>query len=183
MKFSLSAAIGKLHVAKGISASDKATLADRLNADLAGMKAIEAKIAADTTLAAASTDLTTIFTTYRVFGVAIPQARVVADIDRVTSIDIPKLTASQSKLATRLTGKDAPQSTAAFQSDLADMTKQIAAASAALSVASVKVLALTPADYNSNKTVVTSARASVKTAQNDLKQARADRKAILAALR
>ena len=47
----LSAAIAKLDVAKGISASDKATLVDRLNADLAGMKAIEAKITADTTLA------------------------------------------------------------------------------------------------------------------------------------
>lgn len=179
----LSAAIAKLDVAKGISASDKATLVDRLNADLAGMKAIEAKIAADTTLAAASTDLKTIFTTYRVFGVAIPQARIVADIDRVTSIDIPKLTASQSKLATELTGKDASQSTAALQSDLADMTKQIAAASTELSGASVKVLAITPAEYNSNKTVVTSARASVKTAQSDLKQARADRKAILTALK
>jgi hypothetical protein len=179
----LIAAIAKLDAAKGISASDKATLLDRLNADLAGMKDIEAKVAADTTLAAASADFKSIFTTYRVFAVAIPQARVVADIDRATSMDIPKLTASQTKLAALLAGKDSSKSTAALQSDLADMTKQIAAANTELDGASGRVLAITPAAYNSNKTVVTSARASVKTAKNDLKQARADRKAILTALK
>jgi len=179
----LSAAIAKLDIAKGISASDKATLMDRLNADLVGMKAVEAEIAADTTLVAASADLKTIFTTYRVFGVAIPQAHIVADIDRATSIDIPKLTASQTKLAAKLAGKDAAKSTEVLQSDLADMAEQIAAANTELSGASAKVLAITPTDYNSNKTVVKSARASVKTAKNDLKLARADRKAILAALK
>jgi hypothetical protein len=179
----LSAAIAKLDAAKGISATDKASLVDRLNADLAGMKVIEAKVAADTTLATASADFKTIFTTYRVFGVAIPQARIVADIDRATSIEIPKLTASQTKLAAKFAGKDASKSTAALQSNLADMKAKIAAASSELSGASEKVLAITPADYNSNKTVVKSARASVKTAENDLKQARADRKAILTALK
>jgi alkylation response protein AidB-like acyl-CoA dehydrogenase len=179
----LSAAIAKLDAAKGISASDKATLMDRLNTDLAGMKTVEATVAADTTLAAASADFKTIFTTYRVFAVAIPLARIVAGIDRATSMEIPKLTASQTKLVAMLAGKDASKSTAALQSDLADMTTQIAAANTALSGASAKVLAITPADFNSNKTVVTSARASVKTAENDLKQARADRKAIIAALK
>ena len=179
----LSAAIARLDAAKGISATDKATLVDRLNADLTGMKTIEAKVAADTTLVTASADLKTVFTTYRVFGVAIPQARIVADIDRATSIEIPKLTASQTKLAAMLAGKDASKSTAALQSDLADMKAKIAAANTELSGASEKVLAITPADYNSNKTVVKSARASVKTAENDLKQARADRKAILTALK
>lgn len=179
----LSAAIAKLDAAKGISASDKATLVGRLNADLAGMKAVEATISADTTLATASADFKTIFTTYRVFGVAIPQARIVADIDRATSIEIPKLTASATKLAARLAGKDASKSTAALQSDLADMKKRIAAANTALSGASAKVLAITPSDFNSNRTVVTSARAAVKTAKTDLKQARADRKAIITALK
>jgi hypothetical protein len=179
----LSAALAKLDAATGISASDKATLVDRLNADLAGMKAIETKVAADTTLATASADFKTIFTTYRVFAVAIPQARIVADIDRATSKEIPKLTASQTKLAARLAGKDAAKSTAALQSDLADMKARIAAANTELSGASAKVLAITPADFNSNKTVVTSARAAVKTANTDLKQARADRKAIISALK
>jgi hypothetical protein len=172
----LSAAIVKLNAAEGISASDRATLLDRLNTD-------EATVAADTTLAAASADFKTIFTTYRVFAVAIPQARLVAGIDRATSMEIPKLTASQAKLTALLGGKDASKSTAALQSDLADMTTQIAKANTALSGASGKVLAITPADFNSNKTVVTSARASVKTAEKALKQARADRKAIITALK
>jgi hypothetical protein len=179
----LSAAIAKVDAAKGASASDKATLVDRLNTDLAGMKTVGGMVAADTTLAAASADFKTIFTTYRVFAVAIPQARIVAGIDRATSMEIPKLTALQAKLAAMLAGKDASKSTVALQSDLADMTTQIAKANTALNGASEEVLAITPADFNSNKTVVTSARASVKTAENDLKQARADRKAIIIALR
>jgi hypothetical protein len=156
---------------------------DRLNADLAGMKAIESKIAADTTLAAASADFKTIFTTYRVFAVAIPQARIASVVDRVTSIDIPKLTDSQTRLATRLAGKDASKSTAALQSTLADMKTQVDAANTQLDDVSGKVLAITPAEYNSNKAVITSVRAAVKIAESDLTQARADRKAILTALK
>ena len=96
------------------------------------MKTVGAVVAADTTLAAASADFKTIFTTYRVFAVAISHARLVAGIDRVTSIEIPKATASQTKLVALLAGKDASKSTAALQSDLADMTTQIAKANAAL---------------------------------------------------
>ncbi len=179
----LNTAIAKLDAAKGINASDKATLVERLTADLVGMKTSEATVAADTTLVAASTDFKTIFTTYRIFAVAIPQARLIAGIDRATSIEIPKLTALQTKLAATLAGKDASKSTAALQSDLADMATQIAKANTELDGASAKVLAITPADFNTNKTVLTSARASVKTAENALTQARADHKAITTALR
>ena len=182
-EIALSAAITKLDAAKAISASDKSTLVDRLNADLAGMKAIESKIAADTTLAAASADFKTIFTTYRVFAVAIPQARIVSVVDRVTSIDIPKLTDSQTRLATGLAGKDASKSTAALQSTLADMKTQVDAANTQLDGVSGKVIAITPAEYNSNKAVISSVRAAVKIAESDLTQARADRKAILTALK
>jgi hypothetical protein len=182
-EIALSAAITKLDAAKAISASDKSTLVDRLNADLAGMKAIESKIAADTTLAAASADFKTIFTTYRVFAVAIPQARIASVVDRVTSIDIPKLTDSQTRLATGLAGKDALKSTAALQSTLADMKTQVDAANTQLDGVSGKVIAITPAEYNSNKAVISSVRAAVKIAESDLTQARADRKAILTALK
>ena len=179
----LSAEITKLDAAKTISAPDKSTLMDRLNADLAGMKAIEYRVAADTTLAAASADFKTIFTTYRVFAVAIPQARIVSVIDRATSIDIPKLTALQTRLAARLARKDASESTTALQSKLADMKTQIAAANTELTGASAKALAITPADDDSNKAVITSVRAAVKIAKSDLTQVRIDRKAILTALK
>jgi hypothetical protein len=179
----LMAAISKLDAAKGVSSSDKATLLGRLNADLDGMKTVAAKVAADTTLAAASADFKTVFTTYRVMGVAIPQARIVAAVDRATSMAIPRLTVSETKLGAALAGKDASKSTPALQADLVDMKTQTAAAAAALDGVSAKVLAITPDDFTSNKTVVKSVRASVKTAIADLKKVRADRKAIVSALK
>jgi hypothetical protein len=179
----LSAAITKLDAAKGVSSSDKSTLLGRLNADLAGMKSVEAKVAADTTLSGAVADTKTLFTTYRVLGLAIPQAHVVAAVDRATTLGIPKLTASETKLAAALAGKDASKSTATLQADLADMKTQTAAAASALSGVSAKVLAITPSDYNANKTVVKSIRTSVKSAIADLKKVRTDRKAIVSALK
>jgi hypothetical protein len=179
----LSAAITKLDAAKGVSSSDKATLLGRLNTDLAGMKSVEAKVATDTTLSAAVTDSKTLFTTYRVLGLAIPQAHVVAAVDRATTLGIPKLTAAETKLTAALAGKDASKSTAALQADLADMKTQTAAAASALSGVSAMVLALTPSEFNSNKTVVKSIRTSVKSAIADLKKVRTDRKAIVSALK
>jgi hypothetical protein len=179
----LTAAITKLNAAKGVSSSDKSTLLGRLNADLAGMKSVESKVAADTTLASATADAKTLFTTYRVLGLAIPQARVVAAVDRATTLGIPKLTASQTKLAAALSGKDASKSTAALQADLTDMKTETAAAASALTGVSAKTLAITPSEYNSNKTIVKSIRSSVKSAVADLKKVRADRKAIVSAIK
>jgi len=179
----LATAISKLDGAKGVSSADKSTLLGRLNDDLAGMKTVAAKIAADTTLTAATADFRSIFSTYRVFAVTIPQTRVVAGVERATSMGIPNLTAAETRLAAALAGKDASKSTAALQADLADMKTQTAAANSALSGVAAKALAITPAEFNANKTVVKSIRTSVKSAIADLKKGRSDRKAIVTALR
>ena len=50
----LTTAIAKVTAAKDISATDRSTILATLNADLAGMNTVEAKIAADTTVAAAA---------------------------------------------------------------------------------------------------------------------------------
>lgn len=179
----LTAAIAKLTAAKGMNSGDQATLLGRLNADLAGMKSTEAKIAADTTLAAATADFKTVFTTYRVYAVAIPQARIVAAVERATSLGLPRLTAQQTKLAGLLAGKDSGKSTPALQADLTDMQTQIAFATSALNGVAAEALAITPADFNASHSVVSSIRTSVKAAIADVRKAQADRKAIVSALR
>lgn len=179
----LTAAIAKVTAAKGLTSSDRSTLLGRLNDDLVGMKSTEAKIAADTTASSAAADLKTVFTTYRVYAVALPQARVVSAVDRAESTGFARLASVESKLAADLSGKDAAKSTAALQADLADMKTQTAAAQSALSGVSAKAMSITPADYNANHDVVSSIRSSVKTALADLKKARADRKAIVSALK
>lgn len=179
----LGTAIAKITAAPDISASDRSTILATLNGDVAGMNTVEAKIAADTTVATAAADFQTIFTGYRVFAVAIPQSHLAAAADRLTSTTVPKLTDAQSKLAAALAGPDASKSTPALLADLADMSAQISAASGALGGVSAAALAVTPADYNSNHAVLTPIRASVQTGIADLKKAAADGKTVLAAIK
>lgn len=179
----LNTAIAKVNAAKDISSTDRATILGTLNGDVAGMNTVESKIAADATVATAAADYKTIFTTYRVYAVAIPQSRLAAAADRMTSTSIPKLTDAEGKLAAALAGPDASKSTPALQADLTDMSAQIAAATAALNGIAAQSLAVTPSAYNSNHAVMQPVRSTVKAAIADLKKAAADGRTVLAAIK
>ena len=180
---SLTTAIAKITAAPDITASDRATILGTLGNDLTGMNSVEAKIAADTTAATALADFQTIFTTYRVYAVAIPQARLVAAADRMTGTTIPRLSDAQSKLAAALAGPDASKSTPALVADLTNMQSEIAAATSALDGVAANALAVTPADFNSNSAVMQPIRSSVTTAIADLKTAASDGKTVRAAIK
>lgn len=179
----LNTAIAKVNAAQDISSADRATILATLTGDLAGMNTVEAKIAADTTVATAAADYKTIFSTYRVYAVAIPQSRLAAGADRMTSTSIPKLTDAETKLAAALAGPDASKSTPALQADLTDMSAQINAATAALDGIAAQALAVTPSAYNSNHSVLEPVHSAVKAAIADLKKAKADGQTVLAAIK
>jgi hypothetical protein len=179
---SLNSAIAKITANSSITASDKSTILGILNGDLAGMTTVAAKVAADTTAAQAASDYKTIFTDYRVYAVAIPQAHYAATADNLTTHAIPRLTDAQQKLSALLSGRDSSKSTPALQADLADMTTQLDKASSSLSGLASTALAVTPATYNSNHGVLTAVKASLTSARAALKQARSDAATILAAL-
>ena len=179
---SLTAAISKVTANTYLSTPDRATILSILNGDLSGMNATAAAIAADTSVTQAAIDVKSIFTTYRVYAVALPQARFAAAADGLEASALPKLTAAEHKLSAALAGKYASKSTPALQSDLADMTTQIGAANRALSGLAAAALAVTPAAYNANQAVLKPFRQSLTTATTAVKQARADAKTVLAAL-
>jgi hypothetical protein len=179
----LNTAIAKVNAAQDITSADRATILDTLNGDLAGMNTVEATIAADTTALTAAADYKTIFTTYRVYAVAIPQSRLAAAADRMTSTAIPRLTDAQSKLAAALAGPDSSKSTPELQADLSDMSAQIASATSALNGIAAQALAVTPSAFNSNHSVLQPVRSAVKAAIADLKKAAADGKTVLAAIK
>lgn len=180
---SLNAAIPKVTANKALTDADRSAILGTLNADLAAMKSLAAKIAADTDAATARTDYESIFTGYRVYAVALPQAHFAAAADALTDTVIPRLTTAESKLAAALAGKDASKSTPELQAKLVDMTTQIAAAKAAADGTAAKALAVTPSDYNANHAVMAPIRASIVSAHAAAKLARADAKSILAALK
>jgi hypothetical protein len=179
----LTAAISKVNSDSSLSSSARSSILGTLNGDLSGMKTVEAKVAADTSLGQATADYKTIFTDYRVYSVAIPQARIVAAADHATSVDIPRLTKAQARLSTVLAGKDKSKSTPALQADLSDATNEITKASSTFGNLASSALAVTPAAYNSNRGVLKSLKSSLTTARAALKQARTDLKDVATAVK
>lgn len=179
----LTKAIGKVDAAKHLTASDKSALLATLGADESAMKTLASTIAGDTTIAQASADVMKIYTGYRVLAVALPQARIVASADRLTGSTVPRLTARQQRLSALMTGKDASKSTTALQADLKDLTAQCSTVGTQTNGLAKRVLAVTPADFSSNKAVLSADKAAIKAASAAVKKAEVDVKAVSTALR
>jgi len=147
------------------------------------MHTLATKIAADTDLAQAKIDYATIFTTYRVSSVSLPQAAYTTFADTVVSKSAVKLSAEQTRLSGLLAGKDASKSTAALQADLTDMAAQISKATSAATGLATGSLAVTPEQYAANHDVMKAFKASTTTARAALKQAQSDAKTLRAVLK
>ena len=166
-----------------ITDPNKSTILGTLNADLTGMQDLASAIAADTDVASAAAHYKSIFDDYRVYGVGIAQAHYAAAADCIQSKAIPALTAAQTKLTAALAGKYADKSTPEIEAKMADLAAQIAAATAAIDGVAAEALAVTPADYNANHAVLSSAKTSVSSAVAAVKLAKQDAQAVLAALK
>lgn len=179
---SLKEAIAKVNANTSLTASDRAEVLTTFNADITAMGTLEAKVQADTTVETAQADYREIFTGYRVYAVAIPQAYEAGAADRLTGTAIPKLQSAHDKLAANLAAHPEKWSTA-MKAQLDDMQAKITDASNHANGQAAKALSVTPAQYNADKTVITSIRASLKTATTDAKAAEADGRALLKALK
>lgn len=179
---SLNKAITKVTAAKSLSSDDRAAILAILQGDLSAMATLEAKIASDTDASVAATDYATIFTSYRVYAVAIPQSRLTATADRLTLATIPRLTDVHDRLAAKIAA-DPSKSTPALVADLADMSTQLSAASSGLDGVASDSLAVTPAAYNANHDVLATERSAAKDGLAAVKKASSDAKTVRAALK
>jgi hypothetical protein len=178
----LNKGITKITANTCVSDADKSTILGTFNADVTAMQGLATTIAADTDVTKAASDYRSIFEGYRVDAVALPQAHYAAAADCISSKTLPALTSAQTKLNAALT-KHPEKSTPAVQAAMADLATQIAAAQAAVNGVASSALAVTPADYNSNKSVLSSEKSSVSTAVAAVKAAHADAKTVLTALK
>jgi hypothetical protein len=165
-----------------ITDADRATLLATLNHDVDGLTTLEAKIAADSTVATAQADYQSIFTGFRVYALALPQVRYATAVDDITALALPKLTSAQATLAGLLAGADAAKNTAAVQASMTDLASQITAITTATNGLSASVLALTPAQYNANHALLSQPRAKLVQARADVRSATADVASVLKAL-
>jgi hypothetical protein len=186
----ISVRLSALHIAeasintnKWLSAADKSTLLATMQSDENGLNALAPKIQADATVTQARADYRTIFTSYRVFALALPQARLAAASDGITGTVLPRLTDAKNRLAGLLAGKDAGKNTPAVQAAMADLASQIQAITTATTGLSAGVLGYTPAQYDANHAVLAGPRETLRTARTDIKAARGDIRLVVAAIK
>ena len=180
---SLSVAINDVNNNSVITTADKTTLLATLNGDVTGLTALGVTIAGDTTAKQAASDYQTIFTSYRVYALALPQVRFAAATDDITVAVLPKLTDAQTKLAALLAGVDSGKNTPQVQAWMADLANQITAIGAETNGLSATVLGYTPAQYDANHALLAPARASLAISRNDIKTARSDVANVVKALK
>ena len=179
----LSAAITKVTDNKYLSSGDRATVLATLNSDASGLNALAPVIQADTTVSQARADYQAIFTHYRVFALALPQAWFAASADDLTGTVLPHLTDAQSKLQALLAGPDKSKDTPAVQADMADLANRISGISSLTNGVAATVLTFTPSQYDANPAILAPFRADLVTARADARAARTDIAAVVAALK
>lgn len=169
---------------KNVSATEKASIAADVQANIAGLTSLKAKIDGESDVATLQTDEKSILGSFRIYALVIPQGYIASSADRVDTIT-GMLTTISAKLQTRITtAQNAGKNVSAEVSLLADLNAKIADANTNASTAATAIANLMPDQGNatvaaSNKATLVSARANLKTATSDLKTARDDANTII----
>jgi hypothetical protein len=166
-----------------LTSADRTAVLAVLTSDEPDLNALGATITADTTYPQAVADYRTIFTTYRVFALRLPQARFAESADDLTGTVLPHLSDAQSRLQVLLSGPDATKDTGGVQALMSDLATQIDTLSADTSGLSAAVLALTPAQYNADPAVLGAPRSQLVAARAAARQANSDISRVMANLR
>lgn len=174
----LTAAVAKANQATGLG-SGQASLAAYLGADVQPLTQLDQKIQDDTTVQQARQDFGTIFTGFRVYVLVLPAGRIAGDTDRATATTIPALTAAATKAQQHVD----PGNQAVLQPLIDDLDTQIATASGASNGLAPTVLAYTPAEWNGDHGLLSSARSSDQTTDGALDKGHDDVRAIRSILR
>ncbi|HTW08511.1 MAG TPA: discoidin domain-containing protein [Acidimicrobiales bacterium] len=140
--------------------SDGTTLVNDMQSDITGLQALGTKINADTTVAQAIADADLIFTEFRVYYVMLPVVHDVTTIDHIVNVDLPAL----SKDITTLQGEE-NSSNQPFIGPLVSGTQsEVQIATGATTGLVADLLAYTPAEWDSNHRLFSTAQTAIQTA-------------------
>lgn len=157
-----------------LSTSDKAALTAQINAEISSLNQLKTKIDADTSIQTLRTDIQSIYTEFRVYVLIVPKVHLMRVADRLSDA-INKLSAYADALQTKIdVAKTQGHDVTSLTATLTDMRSQIAKAKTDLAAVESKIMSVTPDQYNSDKTVVTSARDSLNAARTALHTALKD---------
>jgi hypothetical protein len=172
---------------KNVPASEKTNISTEVQTNISGLTALQAKLDADTDVTTAGTDAKSIFGSFRIYALVIPQGYITAASDRVETIT-GMLTTIGTKLQTRITAdQSAGKDVTAMQASLADLNAKIADANTNAQSAQSSIAGLVPDQGNttifaSNSASLKAARAQIKVSTSDLVTARADAQSIIKSL-
>jgi hypothetical protein len=146
----------------------RAALTTQLQEQINGLTGLGARIQGDNDEATLRADAQRIVTDFRVYVLTIPKARgvMLADIELAATDRFTKLA---DRLATAIV--EARRDTTDTQEDLAQMRAKLGAVTAAVPPIPAELLALQPAGYPANHTVLEQARQSLRTGRTDLADA------------
>jgi hypothetical protein len=163
----LNSTIAKVNAGKGLG-SGQATLVAYLERDLSPLQQLGTKIAGDPSVGQAEVDYQGIFTNFRVLALVLPAAEQAADADHVTATAVPVLTADASKAESHVTSTN--QTT--LQPMIDALNGDISGASNASSGLDSSVLSYAPSQWNANHALLLPTKASLSTADTDIKNGR-----------
>lgn len=167
---------------KRLSATQKQQYDTSITAAITNLNTLKTKIDADTDVATLKTDIKSIFTSYRIYAVVVPQIAEQAAADAMsTSAD--QLGSLADKLQARITeASNKGNDVTSLNSLLSDMRAKIADAKTQYANADSLISGLTPASFNSDqagtKNTFMTARTDIKTGRQDLQTALQDAKNI-----
>jgi hypothetical protein len=163
-----------------LTTSDKSYLLSEVNGASSGLASLKSTLDAETSLKAARADYADIFSEYRVYLLVKPKVNDIKTAD-VQQAREQKLTTEQGKLQTRFNkvGKNNSQT----QSLLTSMQTELSNAKGISSSVETGALPITPAQFNTNPTVMKNYSAQLKQATDDNQTAVQDAKQIVTALK
>jgi hypothetical protein len=165
----LNSAEKRVATLKGLGAGRDA-LETYLKQDVAPLQQLDTKIQNDGTLQQATADYETIFTNFRIYRLVLPAARVATIASRVTETAVPALQNAATKVQHH--SKAASQTTVSPL--LANLNSQISTATTAATGLATTVLGYTPAQFNSDYTLLTGPQTSAKDAAVAVRQGHKD---------
>ncbi|HTP56718.1 MAG TPA: hypothetical protein VMJ72_00350 [Candidatus Paceibacterota bacterium] len=174
----LNSLLARVQAFKRVSDSEKSSLAATVQTQVSQLTTLKTKIDADTDLTTLRTDVKSMTVAYRIFILVIPQGKILAAADRLTTI-ASSMADISTKLAARIAAAPAGTDVSALNASLADMNAKIAdattqAANAANAVAGLKPDNGDKTAMQSNDAALKQARADIVAGTHDLTDARHD---------
>jgi outer membrane murein-binding lipoprotein Lpp len=180
---SLASLVSRINAQTTLTASEQAALTATLTSDETSLSSLGNQLSAATTASEARSDIQSIYQTYRVYVVALPQARDAAWADVIVGNGLPRLTKSEQKLTALFAGKDASKKTATVATQLSDLASQIQTLTTATTGLASGAEAVSPSAWNANHQVLSAYGAQVTTGRAASKAAWGDAKSLWAAAR